>query len=356
MTALQGSIKDFGVADIFQLLAQQQKTGVLLVEHDQETSEIYFSNGDLIDVKTARDTERLGSMLVKSALVPAEQFKQALDKHNTTLEHICSLLLNQGHLSRADFECIILAHIYEVIYEMLQWHTGTYRFVSQTGTRTSGLVKLPGLESILLDVLRRIDEWPEIKSVISSFDMLFENNYAALPDLDSDEERVCALVDGQRCVQDIIDASLLGSFNACKILVQLLERGAIRLLSKRAETKADTGTLISRAGIGMISLGWLAAGAALLLFLPGSFLESTFPVVRLLRWEHTPLQQAFVVDQATRLERAVEIHRLITGAYPETLRSIVDLGILSKQEIASIQRRVIVYKKTGGSYDIAIGP
>jgi hypothetical protein len=167
---------------------------------------------------------------------------------------------------------------------------------------------------------------------------------------------VCALVDGQRSVQDIIDASLLGSFNACKILVQLLERGAIRLLSKRAETKADTGTLISRAGIGLISLVWLAAVAALLLFLPGSFLESTFPVVRLLRWEPTPLQQAFVVDQAARLERALEIHRLITGAYPETIRSIVDHGILSKQEIASIQRHAIVYKKTGGSYDIAIGP
>jgi hypothetical protein len=222
--------------------------------------------------------------------------------------------------------------------------------------RTSGLVQLPGLESLLLDVLRRIDEWPEIKSVIGSFDMLFENNYAALPDLDSDEERVCALVDGRRSVQDIIDASVLGSFIACKTLVQLLERGAIRLLSKRAEKKADTGNLLSRAGIGMISFGWLAAVAALLLFLPGSFLESTFPVVRLLRWEHTPLQQAFVRDQATRLERALEIYRLITGAYPDTLRSIVDQGILSQQEIDSIQRHAIVYKKTGGSYDIAIGP
>ncbi|MBN2106386.1 MAG: DUF4388 domain-containing protein [Deltaproteobacteria bacterium] len=356
MTALQGSIKDFGVADIFQLLAQQQKTGVLLVAHDQETAEIYFLNGDLIDVKTARDTERLGAMLVKSALVSAAQYRQALDKHNTTLEHICRVLLNQGHLSRADFERIILAHIYEVIYEMLQWHTGTYRFVSQTVTRTSGLVHLPGLESILLDVLRRIDEWPEIKSVISSFDMLFENNYAALPDLDSDEEHVCALVDGQRSVQDIIDASVLGSFTACKTLVQLLERGAIRLLSKRAEKKADSGNLFSRAGIGMISFGWLAAVAALLLFLPGSFLESTFPVAGLPRWEHTPLRQAFVRDHAKRLERALEIHRLTTGAYPETLRSIVDHGILSKQEIASIHMHAIAYKKTGGSYDISIAP
>lgn len=356
MTALQGSIKDFGVADIFQLLAQQQKTGVLLVAHDKETAEIYFLNGDLIDVKTAQDTERLGAILVKSALVPAEQFRQALEKHNTTLEHICTVLLAQGLLSRGNFERIILTHIYEVIYEMLQWHTGTYRFIAQTVTRTSGLVQLPGLESILLDVLRRIDEWPEISSVISSFDMLFENNYAALPDLDSDEERVCSLVDGQRSVQDIIDASVLGSFIACKTLVQLLELGAIRLLSKRAEAKVDTGNLLPLAGMGIASCCWLAAVAALMLFLPGSFLESTFPVVRLLRWEHTPLQQAFVSAEATRLERALEIYRLITGSYPETLRGIADSGILSKQEIASIERHAIVYKKTGGSFDITIGP
>ena len=355
MTALQGSIKDFGVADILQLLAQQQKTGVLLVEHDRETAEIYFLNGDLIDVKTAKDTERLGAMLVKSALVPAELFGQALDKHNTTLEHICTILLAQGSLSRENFERIILTYIYEVIYEMLQWHTGTYRFVAQTVTRTSSLVQLPGLESMLLDVLRRIDEWPEIKSVISSFDILFENNYAALPDLDADEERVCALVDGQRSVQDIIDSSVLGSFIACKVLVQLLERGAIRLLSKRAETKADNKNLISRAAIGIASCCWLAAVAALMLLLPGGFLESTFPFVRLLRWGNTPLQQAFVRDEAVRLERALEIYRLITGAYPETLRELVDHAILSKQEIASIENHAIVYKKTGGSYDINRG-
>jgi hypothetical protein len=355
MTALQGSIKDFGVADILQLLAQQQKTGVLLVEHDHETAEIYFFNGDLIDVKTGRDAQRLGSILVKSSLVPAEQFSLALEKHNTTLEHICAILLTRGLLSRENFERITRTYIYEVIYEMLQWHSGTYRFVAQTVTRTSNLVQLPGLESILLDVLRRIDEWPEIKSVISSFDMLFENNYAALPDLDSDEERVCALVDGQRSVQDIIDASVLGSFIACKTLVQLLERGAIRLLSKRAETTADNKSLISRAAIGIASCCWLAAVATLIFLLPGSLLESTFPVVRLLRWENTPLQQSFVHDEAVRLERALEIFRLLTGVYPETLHELVDHDILSKQEIFTIENHAIVYKKTGGSYDITIG-
>ena len=357
MSSLQGSIKDFGAADILQLLSQQQKSGVLLLEHDRETAEIYFSNGHLVDVKSPKDTDRLGAMLVKSTLVTAEQFGQACEKQKNTLEPICSILLAQGILSRENFERIILTYTYEVFYDILQWHTGSYRFVAQPVTRESSLVQLPGLESILLDLLRMIDEWPEIKSVIGSFDMLFENNYAALPDLDSDEERVCALVDGQRSVQDIIDASLLGRFYACKTLVRLLERGSIRLLSKRAETKVDNKNTLARAGISIASCCSLVGVVALIFFLPGSFLESTLPVIRLLRCEHTTaLQQAFVRDEAAKLEKALEIYRLITGAYPETLRELADHRILSKQDIAGIQRDAIVYIKARGAYDINIGP
>jgi hypothetical protein len=186
--------------------------------------------------------------------------------------------------------------------------------------------------------------------------MLFENNYAALPDLDSDEERVCALVDGQRSVQDIVDASLLGSFIACKTLVQLLERGALRLSSKRAESKSGNRNLLVRTGIVLVSGCWLAALAAWILFPPASFLESTFPVVRLLSGEKSQLQQAFVRDEADRLERALEIYRLITGEYPQALSGIAGKGILSQQELASMERHAIVYRKTGGSYEIAIGP
>ena len=356
MPSLQGSIKDFGVADILQLLSQQQKSGILLVENDKQTAEIYFSNGALVDVKCPQDTDRLGAILVKSSLVTAEQFGQALEKQKNTFEHICGILLAQGIISRENFERIILTYTYEVFDEILKWHTGTYRFVAQTVSRESSLVKLPGLESILLDVLRMIDEWPEIKSVISSFEMLFENNYAALPDLDADEQRVCSLVDGKRSVQDIIDASILGSFYACKTLVQLLERGAIRLLSSMAETKVDNTKIFSRAGVGIVSGGCLAVIVALLVFMPGSFLESTIPLVGLLRGGSTALQQAFVHDEAAKLERALEICRLTTGNYPDNMSALVGQRILPARDIASIQRHAIAYIKAQGSYEIKIGP
>jgi hypothetical protein len=356
MASLQGSIKDFGVADILQLLSQQQKSGVLLVERDKETAEVYFANGDLVDVKTPKDIDRLGEMLVKSAFVTAEQFGYALERQKNTLEHICSILLAQGHLSREHYERLILTYAYEVFYEILQWRTGTYRFVAQPVTRESGIVQLPSLESLLLDVLRMIDEWPEIKSVISSFDMMFENNYAALPDLDADEGRVCALVDGQHSVQDIIDASVLGSFYACKTLVQLLERGAIRLLSKRAEKKVNDQNALFRTGINIAACCCIFSIAALIVFQPGSFLESTIPVVCPLRGQHAELQQAFIRDEAAKLEKALEVYRLTSGKYPETLRELVDRTIFTEKDIASIEKHAIAYTKTRGAYDIKIGP
>ena len=45
--------------------------------------------------------------------------------------------------------------------------------------------------------------------------------------LTSEQELIYNLVDGTRTVQDIIDRSLLGKFNASEILVNLSEMGLI---------------------------------------------------------------------------------------------------------------------------------
>ena len=43
--ALEGTIKDFGLPDIFQLIGLQRKTGLLTLKHDQDQVTVYFENG-----------------------------------------------------------------------------------------------------------------------------------------------------------------------------------------------------------------------------------------------------------------------------------------------------------------------
>ena len=43
--ALEGTIKDFGLPDIFQLIGLQRKTGLLTLKHDTEDVTVTFEGG-----------------------------------------------------------------------------------------------------------------------------------------------------------------------------------------------------------------------------------------------------------------------------------------------------------------------
>ena len=42
MPALQGNIRDFGIGEVFQLIGQQRKTGLLSVEGTEGRIEVFF--------------------------------------------------------------------------------------------------------------------------------------------------------------------------------------------------------------------------------------------------------------------------------------------------------------------------
>ena len=65
--ALEGTIKDFGLPDIFQLIGLQRKTGILTLASATEKVTVTFDGGQVVlaDSSGARLEERLGVVLVK---------------------------------------------------------------------------------------------------------------------------------------------------------------------------------------------------------------------------------------------------------------------------------------------------
>ena len=65
--ALKGTIKDFGVADILQLISQQGKTGVLVLRNEADEVTVTFLNGSVVGAgRSIRSAEQLlGALLVQ---------------------------------------------------------------------------------------------------------------------------------------------------------------------------------------------------------------------------------------------------------------------------------------------------
>ena len=69
--ALVGTLKDFGLADILQLIGLQRKSGLLTLEHGPDRVTVKFLEGAVVgaDTSTRNLEELLGSVLVRTGRI-----------------------------------------------------------------------------------------------------------------------------------------------------------------------------------------------------------------------------------------------------------------------------------------------
>jgi hypothetical protein len=84
-----------------------------------------------------------------------------------------------------------------------------------------------------MEGFRRVDEWRLLEKSLGSFDTVILRDDDAFGSLDvaslpDREKKILDLVDGDRSVRQIVAASHMSSFDACRILVQFLEARVLR--------------------------------------------------------------------------------------------------------------------------------
>ena len=72
--ALEGTLRDFSLADILQLISLQHKTGLLTVRGPADTVTLGFLDGMMVSAESSaqRLDTRLGTVLVKTRRLTAE--------------------------------------------------------------------------------------------------------------------------------------------------------------------------------------------------------------------------------------------------------------------------------------------
>ena len=107
--ALKGTLKDFGIADILQLIGQQQKTGVLhLTSKDQEVH-IGFRDGNIVKAEssTRKKKHLIGSMLVRAEVITEQQLQEALETQKRTLKRLGDVLVASGAITQERFRRMV---------------------------------------------------------------------------------------------------------------------------------------------------------------------------------------------------------------------------------------------------------
>jgi hypothetical protein len=380
--ALQGTLKDFGLADIFQLIGIQKKTGVLSLKSPQETVTVTFVDGQVVgaDSTLRRLEDRLGSVLAKSGRLTEAQLQEALRVQRSTLKRLGSILL-EGHLIEAKaLSDALQIQISQMVYRLFRWTAGEYHFSQEAKVEFDRELVAPmSAESILMEGARILDEWPMIEKGIGSFQSVYkhanveiarpgaaatargaEGEAAGAITLSDSERQIYSLVNGQRSVQEIADRSPLSEFDTCRTLYELISRHILEEVRRSASPGIPAPraaqnssillgfvylvvVLIAGSGLLVRSLPWLGR-AQIGSGLGGWLSPFLTPDSR------AALDGAMVRARLARVESALETYYLLNRGYPAGLEDLVTDGLIRPDSLFDASGQHLVYQPSKDGY------
>lgn len=397
--ALEGTLADFGIGEILQLIGSQQKTGILVVEGAGETDEVqvFFRGGKVIRVDVTRRDKRdlIGNMMAAAMVISRDQLATALDVQRKTLKRVGDILVEEGTVTPELLQEFTELQTRETLARLFQWKRGRYRFESKPPGFARPNITPISSDSLLMEGVRMMDEWPLIQVRISNSDTIFralksiaeaeteaealdrilddafsefvnpnvpptdpsagkgKKTTGAASNLSRNDRHVFAYVDGKRSVLQLIDLSRLGEFETCKSLVNLLNEGYIEP-TKITAPRADGGPLRRRvkwmAVVGRVVLNLLVVAflLAIVWAMPHSRDALAENRVELGREAMGRLR----ANRLATVEAALEVYRAREGHYPESLDALTASGLLAPEFLRALGMTSVQYFSIGTDFDL----
>ncbi|MEW6569897.1 MAG: DUF4388 domain-containing protein [Nitrospirota bacterium] len=312
--ALEGSLRDFGLADILQLIFFQRKTGILGVEGKMDTVRLFFIDGNITGAESKRrtDANRLGKVLVKRGLLEEKDLQAVLEEQRRSDVKLGTILMKRGIVPKEEIEEILSGQVKETVIQLFGWKEGTYEFTPQAIPVDKNIPISLDTQHLLMEGLRIVDEWALIEGKIT-LDSVFSRKAVNAVELTAEEEEIYSLVDGENDVSTIIDISGKDDFTASKMLVSLMERGFIELKEDLAVFEETPLVEEKRLKPSYHIFPLLVIAVALVVSFSSVFMQG-----------HDIFKKFFASRAIDDLGFKVETYKLKHGVYPDTLRLISD--------------------------------
>jgi DNA-binding response OmpR family regulator len=238
--ALSGDLAVISIADVLTLLQDQAQTGTLTLAQAEARVDVFLRSGriEFASARAVPEEFLLGRFLVEAGQLSRGTLSAIIDERKATSGPLALLgadLVARGLCTPAGLRTAMGLQTAALVYEGLRWGAGRFRF------RAAGELPLLAQEAalglavdaLIMEGLRRVDEWRLIEREIGDFEMVFVRNEEKLSSfgrgkLLRDEVAVLEFVNGKNSVKDIIVLSKMGSFDVTKMLYRLLRNKLIR--------------------------------------------------------------------------------------------------------------------------------
>lgn len=161
--SLEGNLTSFGLSEIIQLIAVQQKTGMLAVTRESNSVKMYFREGRIISTRDRRKgaADPLKEYFTRYGIITGAELARLGELSARAKLDITDVILSEKLMSEEELRRHCRNHIQETLYEILTWEQCGYKFVAGSQI-TEGVKVLAELtvEGMLMESMRWIDEFP----------------------------------------------------------------------------------------------------------------------------------------------------------------------------------------------------
>jgi len=244
--AIQSSIKELGLFDLFQLLHLNAKTGRLIITDPagNREAQILFQEGSVCLASMHDRSPKTVEMLLEEWGVVDQATSPVIEKACKNYSNMIDCLSEEGISSRSHLESFFGSRIRENVYDIFKWENGDCRFIEEELDSRREILVMLNTENLILEGARRIDEWSNIKSKVPSRHSVFHlcqgNEKDQRLNLKPKEWEILSLVDGIRSVNEINNLVAEDLFTSSKLIYGLVVMSVIEL--EESESKDENGS------------------------------------------------------------------------------------------------------------------
>ncbi|HLV37420.1 MAG TPA: DUF4388 domain-containing protein [Spirillospora sp.] len=263
---LQGNIRDFSTTQLLNLINLARKTGTLTIFEGVKTGEkdamgqdkmapgserakISFNTGKLIFASMDSQDGNLVSVLNKAGKLTDEQARIIRERaKNTTDKALAMLLINANYVSQSDIVNSIKQHTLDVVYNLLTWAEGPFRFDDGRMPGNERILVPIDLENVIIEGSRRIKEAEKLVDHLPNLDyaLKFPENprekFKGIH-LSVEEWRVVSFVNPKNTIRQIAKANNMSDMEIRRIVYGLEQAGLVELVKPPGMDAANAARL-----------------------------------------------------------------------------------------------------------------
>lgn len=224
---LSGTLREYILADVFQLLKQQKITGKLILNSGINDGFVIFKNGQIIYAE--KDSEKLQEKILNYlnnfSTTPVPNLNELFTSFDNNIHGLSLELIKNGFLTKDEISSLSESIIEDICCSLFLWKSGSYRFTSLRQVDDfSPLGRIFPVENIVMEAIRRSDEWIRMQEFVNKEVVFVRTNKEIIKKMDKPNALkqpdiyILNLVDGTSPVSEIVKDNCLSEYRIYEIL------------------------------------------------------------------------------------------------------------------------------------------